>query len=239
MGYIIVINKNYRGFMNTLKYIVLLILFAVVFIGCGSSGGGSGNASSKDEDGTLPMDAGEETLILNKNVYIVFGDGITSGSGLSGRTWAERLRVKNVDIINLAVSGTHSEYGANNIEGFMHEYKPHLVMVLYGVNDVSAGIPTATIIDNLESIIQVVQYYGGNIILGTIPVVSLYSSSEANSARRLNTDIKTLCNNYGIPCADAGSRVGYSSRWYLEDGLHPTLEAHKLIQEVFKSKIGR
>ncbi|MDA3797968.1 MAG: SGNH/GDSL hydrolase family protein [Kiritimatiellae bacterium] len=214
--------------MKPIKYLVILVLSAVVFFGCG--GGGSGNN---------PLPPEESTLVLDDSVYIALGDGITSGFGSSSISWTEKLSIRNVNIINLAVSGTHSDYGSNNIEAFMQEYKPRLVMVLYGVNDVAAGTSTATIIGNLESIIQVVQYHGGNIIFGTIPVVSQYSVLEANTARKLNTDIQTLCENYGIQCADVGSQVGYFSGWYLEDGLHPTLEAPKLIAEAFRSKTGK
>jgi lysophospholipase L1-like esterase len=164
------------------------------------------------------------------------GCGITSGSSPSGRTWAERLSVKGVEIVNLAVAGTHAVYGAEHIDDYMQEYAPSFVMVLYGVNDVAAGISNDDIIENLEQIIQVVQYYSGQIIIGTIPIVTKYSLSEADEARSLNLQIESLCVHYGIECADVSSAMGYDDDLYL-DGFHPTLEGQKYIQAAFRSKI--
>jgi len=209
--------------MRNIIYVCLGLFFVSLFFGCGGS-------SSSGTD--IP----EPTLVLDNSVYITMGDGITSGSGPSGRTWAERLRVIGVDIINLAVSGTHSLYGADHIDEYMQEYKPSLVMVLYGVNDISAGIQLDTIIENLEQIIQVVQYYGGNIILGTIPIVTKYSHLEANEARDLNYRIEELCVKYGIECAAVSDKMIYDPDLYLDD-LHPTLEGHQYIEDAFRIKI--
>jgi len=212
--------------MKNIIYVCSGFFLVSLFFGCGGS-------SSPGED--VPENP-PSLITLDNSVYITMGDGITSGSGPSGRTWAERLRVKDVDIINLAVSGTHTLYGVDHIDDYMQEYKPSLVMVLYGVNDISAGIATNTIIENLEQIIQVVQYYGGDIILGTIPIVTKYSHLEANEARDLNYQIEELCINYGIECAAVSEKMVYDSDLYLDD-LHPTLEGHKYIEAAFRIKI--
>ncbi len=236
--------------MKNIIYLCIGFLSVSLFFGCdGSSNGGAGRASSKtsravDKDLADSVDdSGKESpedelspIVLDSGVYIAMGDGITSGSGPSGRTWAERLRVKGVDIINLAVSGTYSSYGANHIDVYMQEYKPTLVMVLYGVNDIAAGLTIDNIVENLEEIIQVVHYYGGKIILGTIPIVTKYSHSEANDARSLNDLIEELCVNYGVECAAVSKQMVYNPNLYLDD-LHPTLEGHKYIEAAFRTKI--
>ncbi len=248
---LIKLNKyKVKSVMKNIIYLCIGFLSVSLFFGCdGSSNGGAGRASSKtsravDKDLADSVDdSGEEspedelsTIVLDSGVYIAMGDGITSGSGPSGRTWAERLKVSGVDIINLAVSGTYSSYGSEHIDEYMREYKPTLVMVLYGVNDVSAGVPIDNIVENLEEIIQVVHYYGGSIILGTIPIVTKYSLEKANDARNLNDLIEELCIKYDVECAAVSKQMVYDPDLYLDD-LHPTLEGHKYIQAAFRTKI--
>ena len=117
---------------------------------------------------------------------------------------------------------------------------PGTPVVTFSATDLKNQInraPSAAEKNNVtQQIIQVVQYYGGDIILGTIPIVTKYSHSEANEARGLNYRIEELCVNYGVECAAVSEKMVYDSDLYLDD-LHPTLEGHKYIEAAFRIKI--
>jgi lysophospholipase L1-like esterase len=228
--------------MKKNMYIFLLcFLVSIIVSGCGGSSGNNNPEPEVVSDDVSVvvegLDEEEPQLSLYGDVYIAIGCGITSGSSPTvGDPWPELLSVKGIHIRNLGVSGTQSSYGASHIDENMNNYRPSIVMVLYGVNDISAGISTSAIIDNLEQIIQVVQYYGGEVIVGTIPIVTKYSGSEASSARSLNGRIEQVCSSYGIECADVAGKMGYDPDLYL-DGLHPTPEGQEYISAAFRSKI--
>jgi lysophospholipase L1-like esterase len=214
--------------MNKLR-IFALIVFCSLFFGCGGSSG----------DGPTPPEPPDPEIVLDPGTYIALGCGITEGSAHGQDVaWPEFLdeMIRGVVVVNLGNSRTYAVYGAYNIDKYMLEYKPQCVMVLYGVNDVAAGVPVDEIIMDLEAIVQVVQYYGGDIILGTIPRIPIYTSEQAKVLPALNMEIMALCSRYGIRCADVAKSLGEPSL-YRKDGLHPTDEGEQEIAIIYRRVI--
>jgi lysophospholipase L1-like esterase len=212
--------------MNIEKIKLFIVIYGcLVLFGCGGSSSGDGPTPDPDPE-----------IVLDSGTYIALGCGITEGSA-AGQTeaWPEYLdaMTKGVTVVNLGNSRTYAVYGAYHIDEYMQEYTPQCVMVLYGVNDVSAGVSIDEILEDLESIVQVVQYYGGDVVLGTIPRVPVYTSEEASVLPELNIGIKALCSTYGIWCADVAGPLGDSSL-YRSDGFHPTDEGEQDIAIIYR-----
>jgi len=214
--------------MNKLR-LFAIIVFCSLFLGCGGSSG---------DDPTPPTPPDPE-IVLDPGTYIALGCGVTEGSA-SGQTeaWPEYLdaMIRGVVVVNLGNSRTYAVFGAYHIDDYMLEYKPKCVMVLYGINDITAGVPVDEIIGDLEAIVQVVQYYGGDIILGTIPRVPVYTSEKAKVLPVLNMEIVALCTRYGIRCADVANSLNDPSL-YRDDGFHPTDEGEQIIANVYRRVI--
>ncbi|MDA3800484.1 MAG: SGNH/GDSL hydrolase family protein [Kiritimatiellae bacterium] len=206
-----------------------IIIFSVLLFGCG--GGGSGS-------GPEPPDPGPE-IVLDPGTYIALGCGITEGSA-HGQTiaWPEFLddMLRGVIVVNLGNSRTYAVYGAYHIEDYILEYKPRCVMVLYGVNDIAAGLPANDILEDLESIVQVCQYYGSDVILGTLPDVPVFTSENRRELVDLNIGIISLCSRYGINYADVYKALRDPSL-FRDDGLHPTDEGEDDIAIVYRRVI--
>jgi len=214
--------------MDKLKQFAIIVCCSL-FFGCGGSSG-------DNPDPPEPPVPPEPEIVLDPGTYIAMGCGVTEGSAHGQyEAWPEFLEamLTGVQVVNLGNSRTYAVYGAYHIDEYMLEYKPQCVMVLYGVNDVAAGVPVDETITDLENIVQVVQYYGGDIILGTIPRVPVYTSEEAGVLPELNMEIMALCTRYGIRCADVAKSLNDSSL-YREDGLHPTDEGEQKIANVYR-----
>jgi len=217
--------------MNIYKLrLFVIIAFCLLFFGCG------GSSSGDDPNPPTPPDP---EIVLDPGTYIALGCGITEGSAHGQyEAWPEFLdaMIRGVVVVNLGNSRTYAVYGAYHIDDYMLEYKPQCVMVLYGVNDVSAGVSVDEIITDLEDTVQVVQYYGGDIILGTIPRVPDYTSNQAKILPELNIEIMALCTRYGIRCADVAKSLSDPSL-YRDDGLHPTDDGEQVIATVYRRVI--
>jgi len=176
---------------------------------------------------------------LNPSVYIALGCGVTSGSSpVTYDPWPERLdeMILGVSVVNLGDSRTYSSDGAERINWQMQTYAPQYVLVLYGLNDIKPGIPNSVIIDNLKTIVRTAQYYGADVVLGTLPRVPIFSIYEKWVVDQLNKDIKSLAAQYGAEVADIASVMGDDSSLYL-DGLHPTRTGYIMIAEAFKAEV--
>ena len=213
--------------MNIYKLrLFAIIVFCFLFCGCGGSSGDEPN----------PPTPPDPEIVLDFGTYIALGCGVTEGSAHGQyEAWPEFLdaMIRGVVVVNLGDSRTYAVYGAYHIDDYMLEYKPQCVLVLYGINDVAAGVSVDEIIMDLEDTVQVVQYYGGDIILGTIPRVPDYTSYQARILPELNIEIMALCTRYGIRCADVAKSLSDPSL-YRDDGLHPTDEGEQIIATIYR-----
>jgi hypothetical protein len=169
---------------------------------------------------------------------IMLGCGVTSGSWpTEGDPWPERFAVLRPDLIgiNLGDSRTHASYGADEIDYYMSFFNPQYVLILYGINDIAAGISVSDIKSELRYMVQVVLVDGKVPILGTIPRVPKYTSSELVLVNQLNNGIKDMGEFYDIQIADIDATLN-DDDYFLSDGLHPTRRGQELIAlEFFKT----
>ena len=117
--------------------------------------------------GTLAkLEAGKPLRLL------VYGDSITVGAQSSGwcdaapyaPAWydlfADTLRARygsEITLINTAVSGTASAWGAGNAKTLAADQKPDLAVIAFGMNDGSGSVPIARYIGNILKIMAAVR----------------------------------------------------------------------------------
>jgi hypothetical protein len=71
-----------------------------------------------------------------KDITILFtGDSMTENQ--YPRHIKEYLPQRNITVIDKALSATTTLYGARRIEGWLDEYKPDIVVCMYGINDIA------------------------------------------------------------------------------------------------------
>ncbi len=178
----------------------------------------------------------------HKDICVALGDSITEGyvglsnhadcyvsvlSGLWGKT-----------IVNKAVGGTASSYGAAIIDSVLDTYNPRYLTIYYGTIDVGF-YSSDSFISNLSYMITKAKANG------TIPVVATLLpdfgeySYKTSYVKIVNPRIRQLAASQGIACADLEYAATWTSDYFIADGLHPTVTGHRIIANTFYGALTR
>ena len=130
------------------------------------------------------------------NLYLAFGDSITSGvgggvsGGYPGYLQADlRSHLGEAIIENAGDPGTKSNQGEARLWQSLQRARPAFTLILYGTNDWNdsacrSGFPCYTI-DSLRSMIRQARDRGSNPILGTIPPANPAYLDKSATARNV------------------------------------------------------
>lgn len=189
------------------------------------------------------------------NLYMAFGDSITSGDGSRGGVgylpWTEDV-LRNTwgrgALANEGVAGTRSDRGAERLGASLASVRPAYVLILYGTNDWNSSscrdsFPCYTI-DSLRSMIGQAKAFGSVPVVATIPPVNpTYSDREPENrnawVKRMNELIVSMARSEGVALADihaAMSRQPNLADLFF-DFLHPNDSGYEVIGREFARAI--
>jgi lysophospholipase L1-like esterase len=185
---------------------------------------------------------------LRPNVYMAFGDSLTTGYGSSDGT-GYRNRLDNLltpylgtsDVVNEGRDGTQSNEGADRVGRALGRQQPAYTLILYGTNDwnrpqCQAAAPCDTP-DFIREIIDEVKGFGSLPVLSTIiPSNPALNPPERNQwVADVNTALRSLAREEGAALADpekAFLAAGDMSRLFY-DHIHPNDSGYDLIAQAF------
>ena len=180
------------------------------------------------------------------NGVVVFGDSRARMSDPSVSDndrgmwkWANILMGQRFN--TLAVSGVSGDTAAlmlARIEADVLDHEPDYVVVLVGINDISAGVATATIISNLQSIYSKINAIGATVVACLeYPSSSAYSTTAKREAlMQLNhaildyarTHSNVVVANLYDALIDPTSATGAQKTGTLHDNIHPSVAGARL-----------
>ena len=181
----------------------------------------------------------EEQKEVKKNKSMIFfGDSLTAGYGLDEPSLAfpgliqAKLDSANLgyQVVNAGVSGETSSGGVERIDWILT--KPVDVFILeLGANDGLRGIPIEATTKNLQAIIDKVKAKNdkAKIILAGMQVPPNMGQRYSSGFRAMFSELATKNNIELIPFLLEG--VGGESKLNQADGIHPTVEGHKIVAE--------
>lgn len=136
-------------------------------------------------------------------------------------------------VYNAAVAGNSTAQMRERLEDEVLAYRPDIVFVLGGVNDVASSIPTEQIIANLRAIVVDVQTSGAQAVIATTPPWN--TASKRDELLDLNAAIKSLAEELGLTLIDFyAATAAPDGTWLPEttgDGLHPNAVGAELMAE--------
>ncbi len=189
---------------------------------------------------------------------VCFGDSITGIYYHSGnrRAWPEMLKIAltrlypdaDITVINAGVSGNTSAQGLARMQKDVLNHKPHLVVVMFGMNDLAYGAVTeeedavrkTAFTNNLGAIVERCRTADAEVMLCTQnPVYA--DATPSRPPERVGEFARLICQTgqaLGIPVADIFTewnalKTANTSMWRLlmSETIHPSMAGHKRIAE--------
>ncbi|MBI5183212.1 MAG: hypothetical protein HY999_02480 [Nitrospinae bacterium] len=191
-----------------------------------------------------------DILRSNGNLTIVtFGDSVTAGYGVE-KNFSDYLKEglnhifpdSNIRIINSGVYGESAGKGLLRIEKDVVRYKPDLVTINFGLNEIKLGIRKEEFIRDIQSIIERIRKdTDAEIMLLTTNM----TANDILSAHLIpiNSAIRDISKKMKIGCADIYAgwedkiKSGIPPRSLLVDSVHPAETGHLLIAETIIARL--
>ncbi len=171
--------------------------------------------------------------------FVALGDSLTYGYGDPGPSWPVRVDAKDAQLRLLHNAGVNGDTTAQMRARLnsVFAYKPDMLFVMGGTNDIGHNISITTAVSNLKAIVVAAQAKGIQVILMTIPPTSYPYMTDAIDT--LNAQIAYIGKVYKLVVADVHTPLSaagglYDPR-YTSDGLHfSTLGTQVVANAIFK-----
>jgi len=113
------------------------------------------------------------------DVILAFGDSLTHGTGASQETAypAVLASLTGHTVINAGVPGDTTATGLQRLPAVLAEYKPRLVLLCLGGNDMLRQQPAATTENNLRLLVQTIRSSGAEVVLIGVPEPKLFGGA--------------------------------------------------------------
>ena len=216
---------------------------------------GAGNVATNPTDASgNPVYSGVPSRAKS---VIIFGDSITANNTSSGGAfnyapangywnWANALLGQRYKLLrNAGIGGNWTSDMLNRLYSDVLFYRPDIVVVLGGTNDISNNVPVATTITNLTTIYERILSTGSSVVAMTIlpRAAAGITTAQRNRLMQINNWIREytytrpniiLCDAF-FAFADASNATSDPVTTYTSDGLHPnSIGARVVGNELYK-----
>ncbi|WP_432410658.1 arylesterase [Rasiella sp. SM2506] len=224
------LNVAHDVLPNVLKFCYFL-LFLVLF-SCGN------DVTTKPQEQTTTTDTSDTTMTntSSKKTILCFGDSITAGYGLDDTMDAfPSVLQSKIDslglayvVVNSGLSGETTAGGRSRIEWVLRQ-EIDIFLLELGANDGLRGVPLSETRANLQAIIDAVREKNP-----TIPIILAGMELPPNMGQEYTSEFRSvfadLAKKNGllfIPfiLKDVGGIAALNQ----SDGIHPTVEGHKIV----------
>ena len=119
------------------------------------------------------------------DVIVAFGDSLTHGTGASDDAAypAVLASLTGHIVINAGVPGDTTSSGLLRLPEVLDEYKPRLVLLCLGGNDMLRKQPESTTVNNLRLLVQTIRASGASVVLIGVPEPKLFGGAPDFYAR--------------------------------------------------------
>ena len=113
------------------------------------------------------------------DVIVAFGDSLTHGTGASESTAypAVLATLTGRTVINAGVPGDTTASGLERLPAVLDEYKPRLVLLCLGGNDMLRKYAPASTENNLRLLVQTIRSSGAEVVLIGVPEPRLFGGA--------------------------------------------------------------
>ena len=167
---------------------------------------------------------------------LVWGDSLSAAYGIREELgWVQLLAARiareypSYQVINGSVSGETTTGGRERLPAMLAEYRPAIVILELGGNDGLRGIPVASIRENLDAMIRLIEANGGQVLLAGIQIPPNYGPRYTGPFQE---NYFSLAEEHGLPLLPfLIEGIPENPQLMQDDGIHPVAEAQPIILE--------
>lgn len=179
--------------------------------------------------------------ICHQNQIVLVGDSITELFNME--LFDEFCKVHGVNIYNRGISGDTTDRLLERLDENVLNINPKAVVLLIGINDLTAGADVEYIAGNIEATVERIRNSNTNTLIvlqAVYPVnTKMYRSIVLKKAAKkistLNSKIKSIANKYGTDYIDFTKKLSDSDGMFSSeltyDGLHPTAKGFYIVEK--------
>lgn len=159
------------------------------------------------------------------DVIVAFGDSLTHGTGASDDTAypAVLASLTGRTVINAGVPGDTTDTGLQRLPSVLDEYKPRLVLLCLGGNDMLRKQPAAATENNLRLLVKTIRSSGAEVVLIGVPEPKLFGGAP-DFYTRVARDMK-------LPLEDEAFDEVLKDNRLKSDPIHANAAGYRLIAE--------
>jgi len=166
-------------------------------------------------------------------VVVAFGDSLTAGTGAEeGSSYPEVLGgLLGVRVVNAGVPGETSSEGLGRLPHVLDLYKPDLVIICHGGNDMLQGRDLEEVERNVTAMVKMAQLAGADVVLVGVPAPGLILRTAPFYRR--------VARRCGVPIEDRILAEVLSRGGLKSDAIHPNSEGYRRMATAVAALIRR
>jgi acyl-CoA thioesterase I len=159
------------------------------------------------------------------DVIVAFGDSLTYGTGAAGDQAypAVLSQLLGREVIAQGVPGERTDGGLRRLPEVLDEYRPRLLLLCLGGNDMLRKVSASVTEDNLRRMVELARSRGTEVVLIAVPAPSLFGGS-ADFYSRIAEDLSLPIENEVINSVLRDNALK-------SDPIHPNAEGYRRIAE--------
>jgi acyl-CoA thioesterase I len=217
-----------------MKYQVFFLLLVAYFA---TSCGAEQTQTTEKQAENSPQENSTSGSEAEAKTILFFGNSLTAGYGLETAQAFPALIQHKLDsmklpykVMNAGLSGETTSAGNTRLDWMLNQ-KIDILVIELGGNDGLRGIDPALTHKNLQSMIDKAKakYPTIKIVLAGMEAPPNMGAEFTDSFRKIYKELADKNKIYLIPFLLEG--VGGNPKLNLPDGIHPTVEGHKIVAE--------
>jgi len=159
------------------------------------------------------------------DVIVAFGDSLTHGTGASSDTAypAVLASLTGRTVINAGVPGDTTDTGLQRLPAVLAEYRPRLVLLCLGGNDMLRKQPEAATENNLRLLVRTIRASGAEVALIGVPEPKPFGGAPDFYAR--------VARDMRLPLEDGVFDAVLKDNRLKADPIHANAEGYRMVAE--------